>query len=277
MAKNTTSVHVDQDSLTAYISSIKTYPILSEVEESELTRKMYYLGDSNSAKLLLLSHLRFVVHIAQKYKGYNIPIVDLIQEGNLGLMKALEKFNPEIGVRFVSFAIHWIRAAIHEYVLCNWGVVKVATTKSQKKLFFNLRKNKTSLAWLTNKEINMIARKLNVSKEEVIEMEKRFAANDMAFDINSDEVNSCLFSFNFSSSDFSLDIESEDWDSHVYEKLKIAIDSLDKRAKNIIYSRWLNEDKRTLQDLANEYNVSSERIRQLENNAMKKLRAALDY
>ncbi|MBK5074286.1 RNA polymerase sigma factor RpoH [Budviciaceae bacterium CWB-B4] len=274
---------VPQGSLEAYIRAANTYPMLTADEERELAERLHYDGDLAAAKKLILSHLRFVVHVARNYSGYGLPQADLIQEGNIGLMKAVRRFNPEVGVRLVSFAVHWIKAEIHEYVLRNWRIVKVATTKAQRKLFFNLRKSKQRLGWFNQDEVELVARELGVSSKDVLEMESRMAAQDMAFDISPDDENEnsvvapAMF-LEDKTSDFAESIEDENWDNDAADKLALALDGLDERSQHIIRARWLNNDetKATLQELADRYGVSAERVRQLEKNAMKKLRVAIE-
>ena len=265
----------------AYVRAANTYPMLTAEEEKELGERLHYEGDLDAAKQLILSHLRFVVHVARNYAGYGLPQADLIQEGNIGLMKAVRRFNPEMGVRLVSFAVHWIKAEIHEYVLRNWRIVKVATTKAQRKLFFNLRKTKQRLGWFNQDEVELVARELGVSEKDVLEMESRMAAQDMAFDMSNDDDDSSpaapVLFLQDKSSDFANDIEDDNWDSHAADKLSLAMEGLDERSLHIIRARWLDDDnKATLQELADQYGVSAERVRQLEKNAMKKLRAAIE-
>lgn len=272
---------VPQGSLEAYVRAANTYPMLTAEEEKELGERLHYEGDLDAAKQLILSHLRFVVHVARNYAGYGLPQADLIQEGNIGLMKAVRRFNPEMGVRLVSFAVHWIKAEIHEYVLRNWRIVKVATTKAQRKLFFNLRKTKQRLGWFNQDEVELVARELGVSEKDVLEMESRMAAQDMAFDMSNDDDESSpaapVLFLQDKSSDFANDIEDDNWDSHAADKLTLAMEGLDERSQHIIRTRWLDDDnKATLQELADQYGVSAERVRQLEKNAMKKLRAAIE-
>ncbi|MEG0231425.1 MAG: RNA polymerase sigma factor RpoH [Hafnia sp.] len=272
---------VPQGSLEAYVRAANTYPMLTAEEEKELGERLHYEGDLDAAKQLILSHLRFVVHVARNYAGYGLPQADLIQEGNIGLMKAVRRFNPEMGVRLVSFAVHWIKAEIHEYVLRNWRIVKVATTKAQRKLFFNLRKTKQRLGWFNQDEVELVARELGVSEKDVLEMESRMAAQDMAFDMSNDDDESSpaapVLFLQDKSSDFANDIEDDNWDSHAADKLSLAMEGLDERSQHIIRARWLDDDnKATLQELADQYGVSAERVRQLEKNAMKKLRAAIE-
>ncbi|CRL63479.1 RNA polymerase sigma factor RpoH [Proteus mirabilis] len=273
---------VPQGSIEAYIRAANSYPMLTAEEEKELAERLHYEGDLDAARTLILSHLRFVIHVARSYSGYGLPQADLIQEGNIGLMKAVRRFNPEVGVRLVSFAVHWIKAEIHEYVLRNWRIVKVATTKSQRKLFFNLRKNKKRLGWFNQDEVELVARELGVSESDVREMESRMSAQDMAFDMTADDsddshpIAPVLF-LEDKSSDFADGIEEDNWDNHATDKLTSAIETLDERSQDIIRARWLDDDnKSTLQDLATKYGVSAERVRQLEKNAMKKLRLAIE-
>ena len=267
--------------LDSYIRAANAWPMLTAEEEKALAERLHYQGDLEAAKTLILSHLRFVVHVARNYSGYGLPQADLIQEGNIGLMKAVRRFNPEVGVRLVSFAVHWIKAEIHEYVLRNWRIVKVATTKAQRKLFFNLRKTKQRLGWFNQDEVELVARELGVSEKDVLEMESRMAAQDMAFDMSNDDDDSSpaapVLFLQDKSSDFANDIEDDNWDSHAADKLSLAMEGLDERSQHIIRARWLDDDnKATLQELADQYGVSAERVRQLEKNAMKKLRAAIE-
>jgi RNA polymerase sigma-32 factor len=274
---------VPQGSLEAYIRATNAYPMLTAEEEKELGERLHYSGDLEAAKRLILSHLRFVVHVARNYSGYGLPQADLIQEGNIGLMKAVRRFNPEMGVRLVSFAVHWIKAEIHEYVLRNWRIVKVATTKAQRKLFFNLRKTKQRLGWFNQDEVEIVARELGVSSQDVREMESRMSAQDMSFDLSDDDdadspITAPVLFLNDKSSDFAESIEEDNWESNAADKLTSALSELDERSQDIIRSRWLAEDesKATLQELADQYGVSAERVRQLEKNAMKKLRVAIE-
>ena len=268
--------------LESYIRAANTWPMLTADEEKALAERLHYQGDLEAAKTLILSHLRFVVHIARNYSGYGLPQADLIQEGNIGLMKAVRRFNPEVGVRLVSFAVHWIKAEIHEYVLRNWRIVKVATTKAQRKLFFNLRKNKQRLGWFNQDEVEMVARELGVSSKDVREMESRMSAQDMAFDMSSDDDSEShsvapVLYLQDKSSNCADGIEDDNWEEQAVNKLTDAMQGLDERSQDIIRARWLDEDnKSTLQELADRYGVSAERVRQLEKNAMKKLRAAIE-
>ncbi|ELH3116000.1 RNA polymerase sigma factor RpoH [Vibrio parahaemolyticus] len=273
---------VTQDSLDSYIRSVNSYPMLTADEERELAERLHYKGEIEAAKGLILSHLRFVVHVARGYSGYGLPMADLVQEGNIGLMKAVKRFNPEVGVRLVSFAVHWIKAEIHEYVLRNWRIVKIATTKAQRKLFFNLRKSKKRLGWFNNGEVETVARELGVEPSEVREMESRLAAVDSTFDMPTDDDDSATSSYTApmlyledKSSDVADNIEAANWEMHTNNRLGHALASLDERSQRIVRSRWLDDEKATLQDLAGEFGVSAERIRQLEKNAMKKLKLAV--
>ncbi|MBB1202081.1 RNA polymerase sigma factor RpoH [Enterobacteriaceae bacterium 89] len=268
--------------LDSYIRAANAWPMLTADEERALAEKLHYQGDLEAAKTLILSHLRFVVHVARNYSGYGLPQADLIQEGNIGLMKAVRRFNPEVGVRLVSFAVHWIKAEIHEYVLRNWRIVKVATTKAQRKLFFNLRKTKQRLGWFNQDEVEMVARELGVSSKDVREMESRMSAQDMAFDMSSDDDSEShsvapVLYLQDKSSNFAEGIEEDNWEDQAANKLTHAMEGLDERSQDIIRARWLDEDnKSTLQELADRYGVSAERVRQLEKNAMKKLRMAIE-
>tara|TARA_B100001250_G_scaffold414503_1_gene453352 strand:- start:45516 stop:46385 length:870 start_codon:yes stop_codon:yes gene_type:complete len=261
-------------SLDQYFSAAGRIPILTQEEEIQLANKLRESNDLEAAQKLVLSHLRFVVHIAKGYSGYGLPIGDLIQEGNIGLMKAVKRFDPNVGVRLVAFAVHWIRAEIHEYVLKNWKLVKVATTKAQRKLFFNLRKAKSNLGWLSNDETKSIAKDLGVTEKEVSEMEKRLSAHDVSFDpspLGEDEASPSLMIPSDNSDPAEL-IEAEDSYRHSYKKLDKALNKLDGRSKDIVARRWLKNSKDTLHDLADEYNISAERIRQIESNALRKLK-----
>ncbi|WP_158367421.1 RNA polymerase sigma factor RpoH [Candidatus Williamhamiltonella defendens] len=271
-----------QGSLEAYLRASNSYAMLTEEEERALAERLHSHGDLNAAKQLILSHLRFVSHIARHYSGYGLPQADLIQEGNIGLMKAVRRFNPNMGVRLVSFAVHWIKAEIHEYVLRNWRIVKVATTKAQRKLFFNLRKAKQRLGWFSQNEVDMVAKELGVTSKDVREMESRMSAQDMAFELPlEDEARegqspAPVMYLEDKNSDFADNIEENNWGNHAADSLWVALKYLDERSRDIIRARWLNDDnKSTLQELADRYGVSPERVRQLEKNAMKKLRLSI--
>ncbi len=263
--------------LDSYVQTISAFPILSPEEERALAERFYHDNDLEAARQLVLCHLRFVVHLARSYKGYGLPQADLIQEGNVGLMKAVKRFNPQVGVRLVSFAVHWIKAEMHEYILRNWRIVKVATTKAQRKLFFNLRSAKKRLAWLNAAETKAVADELGVPEAEVSRMESRLAGVDVAFDgVDSDDDASAPAHYLPASSANPADlVASEDWLDVSRARLGQAIANLDERSRDIIRARWLDEDKTTLMDLAERYGVSAERIRQLEKNALKKLKAAV--
>lgn len=254
--------------------------ILSPEEEKALAESLYYDDDVESARQLVLSHLRFVVHIARSYNGYGLPLADLIQEGNVGLMKAVRRFNPEKGVRLVSFAVHWIKAEIHEYVLRNWRIVKVATTKAQRKLFFNLRGSKKRLAWFTNEEAAAVAKDLNLDIKQVFEMEKRLSARDAGYDLAVDDDDDVYHApaqyLEDRSADPALILEDADWRADSNNRLAEALTELDERSQDILQQRWLNESKATLHELAAKYSISAERIRQLEQSAMAKVRAVLE-
>ena len=266
-------------SLDAYVSAVNAVPVLNREEEQELARQFREDDNLDAARRLVMSQLRFVVHIARGYKGYGLPLNDLVQEGNIGLMKAVKRFDPEVGVRLVSFAVHWIRAEIHEYVLKNWRLVKIATTKAQRKLFFNLRKSKKYLGWLSKDETEAIANDLGVSAREVTEMEKRLAGQDMAFDpAPSDDEEMAYAPAHYlpsSTPDPAELIETDDWQRQASGQLHNALQNLDERSRQILQARWLAEKKTTLQDLAKRYEVSAERIRQIEQRAIKLLRAEL--
>jgi RNA polymerase sigma-32 factor len=266
-------------SLDAYIHAVGSIPVLSKEDEQSLASHFRDEQDLDAARDLVMAHLRFVVHIAKGYTGYGLPLGDLIQEGNVGLMKAVKRFDPDYGVRLVSFAVHWIRAEIHEFVLKNWRIVKVATTKAQRKLFFNLRKNKKSLAWLSHAETQAVAKDLGVTPKEVTEMERRLSARDAIFDPAPDADDERAFTpaayLPSPDADPAVQVEKTDWHDDATHRMTEAITTLDERSRHILESRWLAEDKQTLHELADEYGVSAERIRQIEANAIKKLRTAM--
>jgi RNA polymerase sigma-32 factor len=266
-------------SLDAYIQAVGGIPVLSKEDEQALATRFRDEEDLNAARDLVMAHLRFVVHIAKGYTGYGLPLNDLIQEGNVGLMKAVKRFDPAYDVRLVSFAVHWIRAEIHEFVLKNWRIVKVATTKAQRKLFFNLRKKKKSLAWLSAAETKAVADDLGVTAKEVTEMEKRLHSRDAIFDPTPDADDDRNFTpaayLPAPDSDPAKQVETADFNQDASTRMNAALNILDERSRRILEDRWLTEDKRTLHDLADEYGVSAERIRQLEVNAIKKLRNAM--
>ena len=268
--------------LTAYLASVRQIPILSATEEQALARRLRDEGDVDAARQLVLSHLRFVVHVARGYRGYGLPLGDLIQEGNVGLMKAVKRFDPEVGVRLISFAVHWIRAEIHEFILRNWRIVKVATTKAQRKLFFNLRQSKRRLGWLNRAEVEAVAEDLGVPAREVVEMESRLAGQDVSFDPQpeaGDDEETTFAPAGYleapAEEDPAAVLEAADWASAGHRRLSEALAGLDERSRDILQRRWLAEPKTTLQELADEYGVSAERIRQIENNAIGKLRGAM--
>ncbi|WP_373819531.1 RNA polymerase sigma factor RpoH [Glaesserella sp.] len=273
------SMLVPQGNLDSYIRMANQYPMLTADQEKELAERFYYDEDLDAAKQLIMSHLRFVVHIARGYMGYGLPLADLIQEGNIGLMKAVKRFNPEVGVRLVSFAVHWVKAEIHEYVLRNWRIVKVATTKAQRKLFFNLRKNKQRLAWFNEEEIQKVADELGVTPEDVKEMESRMTGQDMGFDLpvgeDSDEAYVPSMYIEDDNSNFAQEMENDEYNGQATAQLAYALAQLDERSQDIIKARWLDEEKATLHELAAKYNISAERVRQLENQALKKIKDAI--
>ncbi len=266
-------------SLDAYLERVSRIPVLSREEERGLADRFRRSNDLSAARQLVLSHLRFVVHIARGYGGYGLPVGDLIQEGNVGLMKAVKRFDPSMNVRLVSFAVHWIRAEIHEYVLRNWRLVKIATTKAQRKLFFNLRKLKKNLAWLSAEETAAVARDLGVSVSEVTEMEKRLAARDLSFDptpeTDDEETYSPAAYLPSPDSDPAESVENAEWETDSSDRLHGALDTLDARSRDILQRRWMTDDKATLHELADKYGVSAERIRQIESNALGKLRGLM--
>ena len=268
--------------LDAYLNSIQNIAILSPEEERKLAEDLYYREDLEAARQLVMAHLRFVVHIARGYSGYGLPQADLIQEGNVGLMKAVRKFNPEVGVRLISFAVHWIKSEIHEYVLKNWKIVKVATTKAQRKLFFNLRNKKKDITWLSEDDVKMISNELDVKEDTVREMEQRMSSHDVSFDPysadDSEEGNT------YSPADYLTNedsdpmeiVEKEDFARDQINQLQSAISDLDERSQLILKERWLTDDKPTLHELADKYGISAERIRQIEKKAMEKIRTNIN-
>jgi RNA polymerase sigma-32 factor len=267
--------------LNAYIQAVNGFSVLSAEEEKALAEELYYHQNLDAARKLVMANLRFVVHIAKSYSGYGLAQGDLVQEGNVGLMKAVKRFNPEKGVRLISFAVHWIKAEIHEFILRNWRIVKIATTKAQRKLFFNLRGQKKRLGWLTHDEAVAVAADLNVDVKNVQEMEGRLFASDAAFDAGTDEDDETAYQapVNYLEDrrfDPATLLEDSDWESSSVNSLELAIERLDERSRDILQQRWLNEDKATLHDLAAQYGVSAERIRQLEKNAMKKVRTMME-
>lgn len=267
--------------LDAYISAVNRLPMLTLEEEQDYARKLKEHSDLDAAGRLVMSHLRLVVSISRQYLGYGLPHGDLIQEGNVGLMKAVKRFDPDQNVRLVSYAMHWIKAEIHEYVLRNWRMVKVATTKAQRKLFFNLRKSKKRLGWFSHDEVQAVAAELGVSPTDVTEMEARMSNYDQAFDLVGDDEDEGGFApvhyLEDKSSDLAATIENDNWDDHATRRLSSALATLDERSQHIIRARWLDDDsKTTLQELADTYGVSAERVRQLEKNALKKLKDAME-
>ena len=285
MSKELTLTHLlvpaGTGSLDAYIQEVNKIPVLTLEIEQDLARRYRDKQELEAARHMVLAHLRFVVHVAKGYTGYGLPLGDLIQEGNIGLMKAVKRFDPDHGVRLVSFAVHWIRAEMHEFILRNWRIVKVATTKAQRKLFFNLRKSKKRLGWLSHEEVQKVAHDLGVKPEVVLEMESRLSGQDIGFDLppNADDEKPYIAPAAFLENDQrdpEVETESEDWRSHNDTLLYAGLEELDDRSQDIIRSRWLQDDhKVTLQELANKYEVSAERIRQLEANALKKMRASI--
>ena len=271
---------VPTGNLESYIQASRTIPMLSADEERELATRLQEHDDLEAAQQLVLSHLRFVIHVARGYSGYGLPQADLIQEGNIGLMKAVKRFDPTMGVRLVSFAVYWIRAEIHEYILRNWRIVKVATTKAQRKLFFNLRSSKKRLGWFNHEEVKRVADDLGVRPQDVLEMESRMSGHDITFDAPDDDDEN---THTFAPANYLQDISQEparlievgDSADHNHQQLTTALTKLDDRSRDIIQQRWLSEDKTTLHQLADKYQISAERIRQLENNAIKKLKLAM--
>lgn len=269
-------------SLDAYIQAVSAIPVLEAQEEQDLAEKLRDEEDLEAAQTLVLSNLRFVIHVARGYSGYGLPMADLIQEGNIGLMKAVKRFDPGVGVRLISFAVHWIRAEIHEYILRNWRIVKIATTKAQRKLFFNLRSSKKRLGWMNNREVNAVADDLGVKPETVLQMERRLSGGDLSYNAlpqPGDSENAYAPEDYLSSGeafDPAMGAENGDWETYQHANLEDALTTLDERSRDILASRWLNEEQKTgLAELGDKYGVSAERIRQLENGAIKKLRKAM--
>src|SRR3984957_10680250 len=279
VARNDLALTGPLGSLDAYLERVSHIPVLTREEERKLAEKFIEKNDLGAARELVLAHLRFVVHIARGYGGYGLPMGDLIQEGNIGLMKAVKRFNPTLNVRLVSFAVHWIRAEIHEYVLRNWRLVKVATTKAQRKLFFNLRRLKPNLAWLSADETRAVAEDLGVTPAEVTEMERRLSARDLSFDVGPENDEEESFGpaayLPAADADPAEQVEAEEWSSSSNQRLSEAMNRLDDRSRTILQRRWMSDDKATLHELAAEYGVSAERIRQIEAGAMTKLKALL--
>ena len=263
--------------LTAYIASVNSIAMLTPEQELELAKQYYYEDNVDAARQLVLAHLRFVVHMSKTFSGYGLSQADLIQEGNVGLMKAVKRFNPEVGVRLVSFAVHWIKAEMHEYIVRNWRIVKIATTKAQRKLFFNLRSSKKRLGWLNNEEAEAMAQDLGVDAKVVRQMEGRMASYDAAFDADSDSDDEAAYKapayyLEDQASDLATNVEEDEWEEVTNNSLHSAMSELDDRSKDILNSRWLSDTKATLHELADRYGISAERIRQLEKNAMNKIK-----
>ena len=279
---NALALAVPVGSLDAYMAAVAGMPMLSAEDERALARRYRDDEDLDAARTLVMAHLHFVVHVARGYRGYGLPLADLIQEGNVGLMKAVKRFDPEFGVRLVSFAVHWIRAEMHEFIVKNWRIVKIATTKAQRKLFFNLRSSKKRLGWLGPDEVEAVARDLKVTPAEVLEMERRLANYDLAFDAPTDADDESAEAYApaaylpaASDADPAQQVEAADWDARASRSLADGLATLDARSADIVRRRFLTEPTATLQELADEHGVSAERIRQLENNALKKLRGLL--
>ena len=267
--------------LTAYIASVNSIAVLTPEQERELANQYYYDDNVDAARQLVMAHLRFVVDMAKTYSGYGLSQADLIQEGNVGLMKAVKRFNPEVGVRLVSFAVHWIKAEMHEYILRNWRIAKIATTKAQRKLFFNLRSSKKRLGWLNNEEAEAVAQDLGVDAKVVRQMEGRMSAYDTSFDAEPDSDEDAVYRapayyLEDQSSDLALNVEEAEWEEVTNASLQLAMDELDDRSQDILKSRWLSDEKSTLHNLADKYGVSAERIRQLEKNAMNKIKVHME-
>ncbi len=279
MSNGNLELVVPTGSLEAYQAAVSNIPVLSAEEERELALRLRDENDLDAARQLVMSHLRFVAYIARGYRGYGLPEADLIQEGSIGLMKAVKRFDPDMNVRLVSFAVHWIKAEIHEYIIRNWRIVKIATTKAQRKLFFNLRKARSRLGWMGKDEIDAVASDLGVTAENVMEMEARLNAHDASYDpcpVDSDDDSFTPAAYlEDQRPDPAKALEESQWQAHNEQQLKTALSQLDERSLDILHSRWLAEEKATLHDLADKYGVSAERIRQLENNAIKKLKKAM--
>jgi len=278
---NSLELAVPIGSLEAYTQAISRIPMLTAEEEKDLARRLRDFNDLDAARRLVMSHLRFVAHVARGYDGYGLAQADLIQEGNIGLMKAVKRFDPEMNVRLVSFAVHWIRAEMHEFILRNWRIVKVATTKAQRKLFFNLRSAKQRLGWFSSEEVAAVAKDLGVKPETVVEMESRMSGYDASLEGDSDQDDEHSYAAPIAyladlRADPAAELEAEEWESHHSDRLHQALSNLDDRSREILSRRWLAESKSTLHELADQYQVSAERIRQLESNAIKKLKAALE-
>jgi len=272
-----------QGSLDAYLVAMHQVPLLSVDEEQKLAQEFHKTNDLDAARQLVMAHLRYVASIAKGYRGYGLALSDLIQEGNIGLMKAVKRFDPDLGVRLASFAVHWIRAEMHEYIIKNWRIVKIATTKAQRKLFFNLRKSKKRLGWFSQAQIEQVAQDLNVTPKEVVAMEKRLSDYDTSFDgyaDDSDSTSDTTFApatyLKANNADPAVQLESANWDDARTTQLTTALASLDERSRAILQTRWLNDKKMTLASLAKQYNVSAERIRQIENAALKKLKQHIE-
>lgn len=265
--------------LDAYIRSVNHFPMLTLEEEQSLSQQFRETGDLEAARKLVMAHLRFVVKVAMGYRGYGLSVEDLIQEGNVGLMKAVKRFDPSMGVRLVSFAVHWIKAEMHEFIIRNWRIVKIATTKAQRKLFFNLRSAKKRLGWLSHEEVQSVAKDLGVKPEEVLHMEARLNSQDASIHGYDDDEDEGRFApihyLESAQGDPALSVQDNDWMEQGKDNLYQALDSLDQRSRDILIARRLHENKRTLHELAKEYNISAERIRQIENDAIKKLQNAL--
>ncbi len=274
------SVNFPISSIEAYAQAVNRIPMLTAEEERSLAERLQQDNDLEAARRLVMSHLRFVAHIARGYSGYGLPHADLIQEGNIGLMKAVKRFDPTMNVRLVSFAVHWVRAEIHEFILRNWRIVKVATTKAQRKLFFNLRSSKKRLGWFSHAEVEAVAKDLGVSQADVLEMESRLSGQDMAFDGKADDDDESYAPAPFAylqdlRHDPARQVEASNWEEHNSEQLMSAMKGLDDRSRDIVTARWLSDQKTTLQELADKYGISAERVRQLEKNAMKRLKGVL--
>jgi len=276
--RRTTALSPLAGSIDAYISAVNALPVLDAAEEKRLALRLRDENDLDAAQQLVLANLRHVVHIARGYLGYGLPLADLIQEGNIGLMKAVKRFDPEVGVRLISFAVHWVKSEMHEYIVRNWRMVKIATTKAQRKLFFNLRRLKGRLGWMNRAEVEAVAKDLSVKPEEVLQMESRLAGGDLSFSATPADGDEHYVPEDYlaDQSDALADLENEEWTARREAGMTQALETLDSRSRDILYRRWLKDEKEGLQELADKYGISAERVRQIEASAMKKLRKAIE-
>jgi RNA polymerase sigma-32 factor len=276
--RRTTALLPLAGSIDAYIAAVNAIPVLDAAQEKQLALRLRDSDDLDAAQQLVLGNLRHVVHIARGYLGYGLPFADLIQEGNIGLMKAVKRFDPEVGVRLISFAVHWIKSEMHEYIVRNWRMVKIATTKAQRKLFFNLRRLKGRLGWMNRAEVEAVARDLAVRPEDVLQMEARLSGGDLSFNATPEDGDEHYVPEDYlaDQGDALADLENEEWTARRETSMKQALETLDSRSRDILYRRWLKDEKEGLQELADKYGISAERVRQIESGAMKKLRKAIE-